>query len=870
MGRARRLLRPAHPARSPHSSLRLFGRRDPTKPAIALGFALLAVALVVLLRNALPPAPHTVDLSTSSAPVSHFYPPEQGGDRAFRWSRATSAVSLPALATSQVVSVTLDPARPAGSPPARFHLSLGDDEIASFEALPGRNTYTATLSPGWYGEVRLVIDSDTFFPGPGDSRRLGMAVFEVGTAAQTGRTGLLLPPYLWLALAALLPALAVLMLGRGSVRGAVPVGAVAAVVAVVLCQLPGTVGLWVGALATGAMLLYEARRLSASDEGPYAWAARVLHSRWELPAVALGTLVLALMWTWPLVTRLGISMPGWPADNFAFLYKLRLFRVALLERGTSPFFDPNSYAPFGFDLGLGEPTLANTVPGVLIGAMAGGNDVITYNVLVLLSFVVSGVGGYMLVRELSGSRQAAVLGAVAFAFAPYRMAQTAGHLQLMGTGWIALSFYFLERSLKTRSWRDGAMLGLCFALTALSAWYYAYMAGLALALYAAVRLWTERRAPDRPAWKALLRPALAALAVLVPLGAPAALPSLRVYAEGGLTHSAKAADEHSASPLDYAIPNQLHPVWGEPFMRAHAEENIIETNLYAGLALAALIVAGWWARRRARAAPMSTSRAWVVLVIAAGVLSLGLTLHGLNGTLQIQWPWGAGPLPLPGQLLYDWLPFYSSMRAYARWGLIVALGIVVLGGIAWAYLLRYGPGGFRSASRWLATLALVAIVVDLWTAPYAWGTSRVEPSEASRFVASLPDGTVMRMPLAASQSGPALWAQVYYDKPLAYGYETFEPEGWRVRRPDLETFPDDPALDVLEEWGVRYVVVSGNAYGPNWPGTLAYLKTLLRLRHLGDFVEPHAWEVDPYVLEAQPEHEAYALPDSLAVFELVR
>jgi hypothetical protein len=850
--------------------LRLYGRRILTTPAIALGFALLAVVVVVLLRNALPPPRHTVDLGDPSAPAAHFYPPEQGSDRAFRWSRAASAVTLPALATSQVVSVTLDPARPAGSPHARFRLSLGDGEIASFEALPGRNTYTTTLSPGWRHELRLVIDSDTFYPGPGDNRRLGMAVFESVTAAQPGRTGLLLPPYLWLALAALLPALAVPVFGRGSVRRAVIAGELTASAVLPLCLLPGAVGLWAGALAAAALLLYAARRLSSLDSGPYAWTARVLRSRWEVPAVALGMVVLALVWTWPLAAQLGAAMPGWPADNFAFLYKLRLFRVALLERGTSPFLDPNSYAPFGFDLGLGEPTLANTVPGALVGALAGGNDVVAYNVLVLLSFVVSGVGGYLLVRELSGSRQAAVLGALAFAFAPYRMAQMAGHLQLMGTGWIALSFYFLERSLKTRSWRGGALLGLCFALTALSAWYYAYMAGLALALYAAARLWSERRTLDRGAWKALLRPALAALAVLVPLGGLAALPSLRVYAEGGLTHSAKAADEHSASPLDYVIANQLHPVWGEPFMRAHAEENIIETNLYAGFALCAVICAGCWARRRARGAPEPASRAWVVLVVAAGVLSLGLTLHGLNGTLQIQWPWGAGPLPMPGQLLYDWLPFYSSMRAYARWGLIVALGFVVLAGIAWAYLLRYGPGVFRAGSRWFATFALVAVAVDLWTAPYAWGTSSVNPSEASSFVASLPGGAVMRMPLAASQSGPALWAQVYYDKPLAYGYETFEPEGWRARRLELETFPEDPALDVLRDWGVRYVVVSGNAYGANWPGTLAYLKTLPRLHHLGDFEEPRAWEVDPAVLDAQPEHEAYALPDNLAVFELVK
>jgi hypothetical protein len=350
----------------------------------------------------------------------------------------------------------------------------------------------------------------------------------------------------------------------------------------------------------------------------------------------------------------------------------------------------------------------------------------------------------------------------------------------------------------------------------------------------------------------------------------AALPSLRLYAEGGLTHSAKAADEHSASPLDYVIPNQLHPVWGEPFMRAHAEENIIETNLYAGFALCTVILAGWLARRRARGEAGRASGPWVVLVVVAGVLSLGLTLHGLEGTLQMGWPWGEGPVPMPGQLLYDWLPFYSSMRAYARFGLLVALGLVALGGIAWGYLLRWGPGGFRVRSRWLATVALVAVVVDLWAAPYAWGMSPVRESEPARFVASLPAGAVMRMPLAASQSGPALWAQVYYGKPVAYGYETFEPEGWRARRPELETFPDEQALDVLAEWGVRYVVVDGNSYGANWPGTLEYLKSLPRLRHLGDFEGQRGWDVDPAVLDAQPEHEVYALPESVGVFELVR
>ncbi len=82
-------------------------------------------------------------------------------------------------------------------------------------------------------------------------------------------------------------------------------------------------------------------------------------------------------------------------------------------------------------------------------------------------------------------------------------------------------------------------------------------------------------------------------------------------------------------------------------------------------------------------------------------------------------------------------------------------------------------------------------------------------------------------------------------------------------------FPADAALDALKGWGVRYIVVSGNAYGADWPGTLAYLKTLPHLRYLADFRERGMWDVDPQVLDARPDMEEYSAPDTPAVFELV-
>jgi len=175
-------------------------------------------------------------------------------------------------------------------------------------------------------------------------------------------------------------------------------------------------------------------------------------------------------------------------------------------------------------------------------------------------------------------------------------------------------------------------------------------------------------------------------------------------------------------------------------------------------------------------------------------------------------------------------------------------------------------------TRQLTLIALVLLLVDLWTAPYSWGTSRVEPGETARFLATQPEpGLVMEMPLTASQSGPLLFQETYYgpDKPIAYGYDTFEPKAWKDARPALENFPSDSSLDVLGEWGVRYVVVSANAYGADWPGTLEFLQSLPRLKYLQTVQETRTWEVDPAVLDAQPDFLQYFEPDTQAIFELL-
>ena len=832
-------------------------------PLAALLAAVLLACLLLVLRWQMAGAQTvSLDLGDPTGQASQFYPVEHAGDTGFRWSKSLSAVSLPALSNREEVTVKANPARPGGSPgPVHFRLLSGTQLLAEFTAQPGWQTYTATVSLGLRPDLRLLVDSDTFYPSASDRRRLGMAVASFQATSVAGRLGLTWPPYLWFVLALLAP-LGAWLLAPLVVKRAWPgVLAVSVLLPLALSLLPPSAALpaasWIVGLLFAASALARAYVELRPGRLMRIAAARAFSSPWQLPLVGLAVALLSLLMTWPLVTRLDNSLPGWPGDNFAFLYKFWWFRVALLHEHRQPLFDPNTFAPFGFNLGQGEPTLLNTLPGVVLGAIF--NDVAAYNLLALASFVIAGLGAYLLVREVTGSKPAAFLAALVFAFCPYRLSQFAGHIQLLGTGWIALAFYFTERAFKTLQLRDGALAGLSLALAALSAWYYAYMVGLVLAVYVVVRLLTSRRAVRLRS----LVPAFAgALVALVVVAGPVALPSLQLWGQGGLSHTAKAADEHSASPLDYGIPNPLQPLWGQPFMSAHAQQNVIESSLYAGLSVAALATLGWLLRKKGARAPGSWV-AWGVVLAVAFVLSLGLTLHGLGGQVQLA---GGGSIPLPGQLLFDWLPLFSSMRAYARFGVIAVLAACVLMGLGWLFLCRRFP----ESAPWLTLLAALMIMVDFWTGPYAWGTSRVVESQTAGYLASAPPGTVMQMPLTSALTGPALFAESFYGKPIAYGYDTFEPPEWSAARPDLVHFPDDRALDVLRRWGVRYIVVSGNAYGADWPGTLAYLKSLPRLRYLNGFNEARTWDVDPQVVDARPDMEEYLLPDQTAVFELAR
>ena len=460
----------------------------------------------------------------------------------------------------------------------------------------------------------------------------------------------------------------------------------------------------------------------------------------EAGGLALIYLLLTLGMTYPLVVHLRDAIPGPPWDNLVWLYDLWWTKYTVFQGHGSPLFNPLLFAPFGYDVTLSETMVANKL--LIAPVLAAASPVVAYNILLILSFVLTGLATYLFVYELTGNRAAALVGGAILAFAPYRMhAMAAGWLPLISTQWLPLLFWSLERGVRRGQRRWFVLGGVLLAANVLSSWYHAYVVGPFAVLYVVLRWrpWAGRRGvisneimhkvevvhqvaghqacrPKRG--YGLLHCIVTSRQPLVGLGlmlivtgllvAPVALPVLR-GARGQMAWSLAEAEKWSASIEDLILPQIYHPLWGRQVLSART--NVPSYPWYApgfvalGFGPLGLMALGLWRRRREGALT-----ALLVCAVLSFILALGTTLHwdgervyiavpegvarvfarGMRFVMErlavnpasyavIQRP-GAIPVPLPGLAVFLFLPFASALRTMYRFGLITTFSVAVLAG----------------------------------------------------------------------------------------------------------------------------------------------------------------------------------------------
>ena len=153
---------------------------------------------------------------------------------------------------------------------------------------------------------------------------------------------------------------------------------------------------------------------------------------------------LTILFTWPLARGLTRDIAGDFGDPLLNAWILA-WDASHLGRG---WWNANIFFPHPLALAYSEHLLPQALT-ILPIQLVAGNPILSYNVLFLSTFALSGLGMFLFAREITGSRTAALVAGVAYAFAPYRVTSIP-HLQVLSSHWMPFALYGFGDSSTTK------------------------------------------------------------------------------------------------------------------------------------------------------------------------------------------------------------------------------------------------------------------------------------------------------------------------------------------------------------------------------------------------------------------------------------
>ncbi|PYR43065.1 MAG: hypothetical protein DMF95_26775, partial [Acidobacteria bacterium] len=293
------------------------------------------------------------------------------------------------------------------------------------------------------------------------------------------------------------------------------------------------------------------RRAPRALDFPAIAAASAVPGRDAFVVTAL-YLATTLALTWPLAAGLTHDIAGDFGDPL-FTSWVIAWDATHLGRG---WWNANIFAPHPLSLAYSEHFLPQALQVVPL-YLTTKNPVLCYNLLFLSTFVLSGLGMYLLGRELTGSGAAGAVAGLAYAFAPYRIASIP-HLQVLSSAWMPFVLFGLRRHFATGRIRPLAGAAAAWIAQNLSCGYYLLFFSPIALCYILWELTTRRLWADG---RALLCTAAACAMVFVAT-VPFVLPYLELRRLGFSPRSLFETQRFSADVYAYFTADPNLRLWG--------------------------------------------------------------------------------------------------------------------------------------------------------------------------------------------------------------------------------------------------------------------------------------------------------------------
>jgi hypothetical protein len=504
----------------------------------------------------------------------------------------------------------------------------------------------------------------------------------------------------------------------------------------------------------------------------------------ELALVVAGSAAVTVAMTWPLVLHLHSQIAGDLGDPVRTAWQVAWVGHALVDQPLH-MFQANAFWPRANSLAFSDSLLGYAPLGAI--GSGSGAALVRYNLLFLLSYVLAGVGAYLLARELGTGRAGAIVAAAAFAFAPFKLNMN-GHLHVISSGGVPLCLFLLVRGYRRER------PGLVVAGWLVAAWQVSlgFTLGLQLAyllaLLAAVVLilWWRRGRPRVP--RPVLAATAAGLAACALVTAYQARPYMKVARDYPTAkRTLHDLERYSAPPKAFLAAPPESRVWGD--ITAGVRNTLSSKNesaLFPGLTV--LVLAGI-----GLAGPPLTRRLRLGLAAGAAVtaaLSLGLGVAGGRFSYR---------------LLYDFAPGWDGVRTPGRLATLTSLALALLAAAGTARLVR-AIGSRSGARRRIAVTATGAVFAGLVLLEGSGTVGHPALPLAPAAARGLP-GPQLHLPTDTPHDRLfQFWSTDGFPQ-IANGISTFEIPSLNDLRGGMHDFPDAQGVNKLEGLGIRTVVL---------------------------------------------------------------
>ena len=258
-----------------------------------------------------------------------------------------------------------------------------------------------------------------------------------------------------------------------------------------------------------------------------------------------------------------------------------------------------------------------------------GDPLLTYNLVLFLTWPLSGLAVFLLATSLGVRWGPAFVGGLVFAFAPYRVSQIS-HLQVVAPFWLPLALASLHRYLSGRKWAWLGTFGAAWLLQSLTNGYFmlfgAVLIGLWIAYFCTTRATVSALPAIGVAWTVASLPLL-----------PVLLEYKRVHEHFGLERPIGAVLAYSAQATAWVQTSKRLALWGDVLRDGGEEANLFPGLTAVVILVAAVVVGGF---RRVAGSPVTADRRVLLLrraLIFVGIVSALLAIYTIASG-----PWRVG------------------------------------------------------------------------------------------------------------------------------------------------------------------------------------------------------------------------------------